>query len=295
MEEIRSYEIGDAELLTADEEKSLARIIEAGTLAKEALEAPGAHFSDEEVEQLEDDRNRGELARQRFVLSNTRLIEHVISKMSVPAHVPRADLFQKANESIHRAVEKFDWRKGFKFSTYATAWIRQAVLTEITFNTTLAQGVAGVKALAASADRAAERMAELHSGLLPSDEDLADYMSISVERLREIRQHAQPHMSFEKSVGGADDSELRLGDTIVDESATDAFSSVEQQEQVVILQQMLETIPEDEKDALLLEMAPEKPEDWKRTKHHQAAVRRAMSRLRHPSCHLALVAMETIR
>lgn len=295
VEEIRSYEIGDAELLSAEEEKQLARHIEAGELARKALEAPDAQFSDEEREDLEEKIERGKTAEHKFMLANTRLIEHVISKMAVPAHISRADLFQKAIFGIHRAVEKFDWRRGFKFSTYSTAWIRQAVLTEITFNTTIAKGVAGVKARAAAAERASEALATLNGGAVPTDAELADFMGITVEQLRDTRQHAQPHVSFEKTVGGSEDSDLKLGDTIVDEDATDAFSSVEHKEQAMILQEMLETIPPDEKDALLLEMAPEKPDDWKRTKHHQAAVRRAMSRLRHPSCRLALVAMETIR
>ncbi len=108
-------------LLTADEERALAREIEAGRAADDRLadgsSRPGDH-------QLAD---RGRRARRDFVEANLRLVVSVAQSMRAPAHVDREDMIQDGVLGLERAVDKFDWTKGYKFSTYATWWIRQGM------------------------------------------------------------------------------------------------------------------------------------------------------------------------
>ncbi|MCB0997552.1 MAG: sigma-70 family RNA polymerase sigma factor [Acidimicrobiales bacterium] len=113
--------MGRHRLLTADDEQRLAQLIEAGREARERR----AEGDDDPL--LDDLIAAGEQARQTFITANLRLVVSIARAYPVPPGMEREDLIQEGNLGLEHAVDKFDWRKGFKFSTYATWWIRQAV------------------------------------------------------------------------------------------------------------------------------------------------------------------------
>jgi len=108
-------------LLTAADERYLSQVIEAGRAAAERIEDGIVRVDDE---QLVVD---GELARLHFIEANIRLVQSIANKFSVPVHLDRDDIVQDGMIGLEKAVEKFDWRRGYKFSTYATWWIRQSI------------------------------------------------------------------------------------------------------------------------------------------------------------------------
>jgi RNA polymerase primary sigma factor len=115
-------EIGLVPLLTADEERELSQVIERGRLAREEIDA-GA---DETIERRRAIR-RAAAAKDRFIRANLRLVVSIARRYPLPPSMELLDLIQEGNLGLEHAVDKFDWRKGFKFSTYATFWIRQAI------------------------------------------------------------------------------------------------------------------------------------------------------------------------
>jgi DNA-directed RNA polymerase sigma subunit (sigma70/sigma32) len=125
---VRLYltDIGQYVLLTKDDEVRLAKEIEAGKEALEVLEAGGKDLTTHKKRELRRTARRGEEAERQFVQSNLRLVVSIAKKYQASG-LPLLDLIQEGNLGLMHAVEKFDWRKGFKFSTYATWWIRQAI------------------------------------------------------------------------------------------------------------------------------------------------------------------------
>ena len=108
-------------LLTAADERHLAKAIEAGRRARRRLDAGGGHDGDPELVV------EGDQARSHFIEANLRLVQSIANKFSLPPHLDREDLVQDGMIGLDKAVEKFDWRRGYKFSTYATWWIRQSI------------------------------------------------------------------------------------------------------------------------------------------------------------------------
>ena len=125
---VRLYltDIGQYPLLTKEGEVRLAQQIEAGTEARAELDAKGDDLTPARKRELKRNLKRGEEAERTFVQSNLRLVVSIAKKYQASG-LPLLDLIQEGNLGLMHAVEKFDWRKGFKFSTYATWWIRQAI------------------------------------------------------------------------------------------------------------------------------------------------------------------------
>jgi hypothetical protein len=125
---VRLYltDIGQYPLLTKEGEVRLAQQIEAGTSAKAESEAKGDKVTPARRRELRRSIRRGDEAQRTFVQSNLRLVVSIAKKYQASG-LPLLDLIQEGNLGLMHAVEKFDWRKGFKFSTYATWWIRQAI------------------------------------------------------------------------------------------------------------------------------------------------------------------------
>ncbi|MSX21968.1 MAG: sigma-70 family RNA polymerase sigma factor, partial [Actinobacteria bacterium] len=125
---VRLYltDIGQYTLLTKDDEVRLAKLIESGKVAAEAMEKGGKEITPAKKRELRRQAREGEDAQQAFVQSNLRLVVSIAKKYQASG-LPLLDLIQEGNLGLMHAVEKFDWRKGFKFSTYATWWIRQAI------------------------------------------------------------------------------------------------------------------------------------------------------------------------
>ena len=117
-------------LLTADEERQLAQQIEAGAEASTRVEQGNSLPGDIDLV------TAGKAARARFIEANMRLVLSIASKAGAPAHVDRQDIVQDGMVGLDRAVTKFDWRRGYKFSTYATWWIRQSIQRGLEHNAT---------------------------------------------------------------------------------------------------------------------------------------------------------------
>ena len=195
---VRMYlkEIGKVNLLSSDEEIELAQAMDAGNAAKsqlEELEAAGEEIPDEVRTELNRAIKKGERAKQRLAEANLRLVVS-IAKRYVGRGMQFLDLIQEGNLGLIKAVEKFDYTKGYKFSTYATWWIRQAITRAI-------------------ADQARTIRHD------PSPEEIAEEMSMPVERVREILKIAQEPVSLETPIGEEEDS--HLGDFIPDEDASE--------------------------------------------------------------------------
>jgi RNA polymerase primary sigma factor len=209
-------EIGRVPLLTGAAEVELAMAIEAGTEAAEKLK-DGTRRSAEELEQLADVIDRGNLARRRLVESNLRLVVSV-ARRYMNRGIPLGDLIQEGNIGLMRAVEKFDYRRGFKFSTYATWWIRQAVSRALADHSrTIRVPVHMVETINKYVRLSASLQQDL--GREPTVDEIAKAMEVPAERVREIIRILPQPISLESTVG--DEQDAVLADFVVDENLPD--------------------------------------------------------------------------
>ena len=219
---VRMYlkEIGKVNLLTSDEEIELAQIMEAGNAASEQLaelEKAGEDIPDEVRRELTQAIKKGERAKQRLAEANLRLVVS-IAKRYVGRGMQFLDLIQEGNLGLIKAVEKFDFTKGFKFSTYATWWIRQAITRAIADQArTIRIPVHMVETINKVIRVSRQLLQEL--GHDPTPEEIAAEMNMPVERVREILKIAQEPVSLETPIGEEEDS--HLGDFIPDEDASE--------------------------------------------------------------------------
>ena len=216
---VRMYlkEIGKVNLLTFDEEVELAQTMEAGNLAKEQIEDFGAALDEETRAELDKLVKQGERAKQRLAEANLRLVVS-IAKRYVGRGMLFLDLIQEGNLGLIKAVEKFDHTKGYKFSTYATWWIRQAITRAIADQArTIRIPVHMVETINKVIRVSRQLLQEL--GHDPSPEEIAEEMNMPVDKVREILKIAQEPVSLETPIGEEEDS--HLGDFIPDEDASE--------------------------------------------------------------------------
>ncbi len=219
---VRMYlkEIGKVNLLTSEEEVELAQAMTAGNAAQEQLDelkAAGEEIPEELRRELEKTIKKGEKARQRLAEANLRLVVS-IAKRYVGRGMQFLDLIQEGNLGLIKAVEKFDYVKGFKFSTYATWWIRQAITRAIADQArTIRIPVHMVETINKVIRVSRQLLQEL--GHDPSAEEIAEEMNMPAERVREILKIAQEPVSLETPIGEEEDS--HLGDFIPDEDASE--------------------------------------------------------------------------
>ena len=209
-------EIGRVPLLTGAAEVDLAKAIEAGTESA-ALLADGKPRSAEDLELLADLIERGNVARRRLVESNLRLVVSV-ARRYMNRGIPLGDLIQDGNIGLMRAVEKFDYRRGFKFSTYATWWIRQAVSRSLADQSrTIRVPVHMVETINKYVRLSSSLQQEL--GREPTVDEVAEAMETTPERVREIIRILPQPISLESTVG--DEADATLADFVIDENAVD--------------------------------------------------------------------------
>ena len=219
---VRMYlkEIGKVPLLTADEEVDLATAMTAGHNAQDRLEAAkeaGEEISAEEMARLQEDIKAGESAKKALAEANLRLVVS-IAKRYVGRGMLFLDLIQEGNLGLIKAVEKFDYTKGYKFSTYATWWIRQAITRAIADQArTIRIPVHMVETINKVIRVSRQLLQEL--GHDPSPEEISDEMGMPVDKVREILKIAQEPVSLETPIGEEEDS--HLGDFIPDEGASE--------------------------------------------------------------------------
>jgi RNA polymerase sigma factor (sigma-70 family) len=208
------HEISRTPLLDAAAEVALAKAVEAGLYAEHLLdegELP-AGVTREELESLVAE---GEDAKDRFIRANLRLVVS-IARRYVRSGMPMLDLIQEGNTGLVRAVEKFDYVRGFKFSTYATWWIRQAISRAIAQQErTVRLPVHLVEDVNRMRSTARQLTREL--GQEPEPEQLAVALQVPVERVIELMRWSQDTVSLDTPVG--DDGDTNLGDLVADTDA----------------------------------------------------------------------------
>ncbi len=213
--------IGRYPLLTKDDELSLAQAIEAGREAETVL-ASGACLSPAQTRQLSRTIKAGKAASDQFINSNLRLVVS-IAKRYQASEMPLLDLIQEGNLGLIHAVEKFDWRKGFKFSTYATWWIRQAIGRGIdnTSRTVRLPVHAGDQVRRVLRARA---VLEGQMGRLPSTAELAVHLQMEETDVTALLGHVVEPVSLATAIGSEGDTEL--ADVVADSSAPTPFDVV---------------------------------------------------------------------
>lgn len=258
---VRMYlkEIGKVPLLSAEEEIDLAQKMENGVLAHEKImilknRKEKAQTEEEladldaEIRRLTFEQDRGEDAKKRLAEANLRLVVS-IAKRYVGRGMLFLDLIQEGNLGLIKAVEKFDYRKGYKFSTYATWWIRQAITRAIADQArTIRIPVHMVETINKLIRVSRQLLQEL--GREPAPEEIAAQMNMPVERVREILKISQEPVSLETPIGEEEDS--HLGDFIQDDNVpvpadAAAFTLLKEQ-----LSEVLGTLTEREQKVLTL-------------------------------------------
>ncbi len=222
LDSLRLYlrSIGRVELLTADQEVSLAKRIERGDM----------------------------LAKRHMVEANLRLVVS-IAKGYLGRGLSFLDLIQEGSLGLIRAVEKFDYRRGYKFSTYATWWIRQAVTRALADKSrTIRIPVHMVEKLNRMAH--VERVLVQRMGREPEPAEIAAELGWTVRDVREVRRVSQTPVSLEKPVGGEEDTEL--GDFVADDSVPEPFESASDSIRREDVARALSTLPQREREVIEL-------------------------------------------
>jgi RNA polymerase sigma factor (sigma-70 family) len=288
---VRLYlgDIGRYPLLTKDDEVRLARAIEDGVAAADELtRTPGSSIA--RRRELRRTVSAGESAQRTFVQSNLRLVVSIAKKYQASG-LPLLDLVQEGNLGLMHAVEKFDWRKGFKFSTYATWWIRQAITRGIA-NTgrTIRLPVHAGDTLA-RLQKARGRL-ELRLGRVPTLAELAVEVDLPVEKVTEALLVAAEPLSLSEPL--RDDGDAELGDLVEDAGAVSPFDEAAVAMLPAEVERLLSGLDRREKEILTLRFGLDRgePRTLEEVGAHFQLTRerirqieaRAMSKLRHPSC-----------
>ena len=244
---VRAYlkQIGKVALLNAEEEVELAKRIEAGLYATQLVAekaAKGEKFTPTERRDMQWICRDGDKAKNHLLEANLRLVVS-LAKRYTGRGMAFLDLIQEGNLGLIRAVEKFDYTKGYKFSTYATWWIRQAITRAMADQArTIRIPVHMVEVINKLGRIQRELLQDL--GREPTPEELAKEMDITPEKVLEIQQYAREPISLDQTIG--DEGDSQLGDFIEDSEAVvavDAVSFTLLQDQ---LQSVLETLSERE-------------------------------------------------
>jgi len=198
-------DVGHIPLLTREEEVELAQQMERGRMAAERLQS-SKELDPETRRRLEAWVEAGERARQRLITSNARLVIS-LAKEYLGRGVPLQDLIQEGNMGLMRAVEKFDYRRGHRLSTYATWWIRQSLNRAVVYQGRTIRLPVHRQAEVQRLHRVKRELSK-ELGREPTYEELADGLNISVQRVEQLLQYAQQPISLDKPVGENGENEL---------------------------------------------------------------------------------------
>lgn len=238
--------IAKTPLLTALEEVELARLIEAGVFAQQILDGEETTATDATREELEIIAAEGEAAMQRFIKANLRLVVSVARKYG-RSQMPMLDLIQEGNTGLIRAVEKFDYAKGFKFSTYATWWVRQAISRGIAQQGRIVRLPVHV-AEQVNQVSAVRRNLERTLGRDPDVSEIAAELGIEPDKVIDLIRYAREHVSLDAPV--EENGDTSLGDLIARETAPGPDEVVLDHEDRERLEQMLEGLDERSQDVV---------------------------------------------
>ncbi|MBN1483288.1 MAG: RNA polymerase sigma factor RpoD [Chloroflexia bacterium] len=242
------HEIGRVPLLTSEEEVALAMRLRAGEEAALKLEKAGNNMKAERREKVEQTLISGEQARQHLIQANLRLVVS-IAKKYIGRGMSFLDLIQEGNIGLMRATEKFDHTRGYKFSTYATWWIRQAITRSISDQSRTIRLPVHVGETINRVKRVSHRLQQ-QMEREPTTEEIAEAMGISKDKVRRVIEVSRIPISLEMPVGKEGDS--RMGDFIEDDRVAaplDAASYHLLREQI---NEVLEKLPERERRIIQL-------------------------------------------
>lgn len=217
-------EMGQQQLLSAEEEVQLAKEIEAGRDALKAFEANGFGYSQDQRAEIERIMQIGDAARAHLIRANTRLVVSIAKKYRGRG-LQFLDLIQEGNVGLMKAVEKYDYRRGNRFSTYATWWIRQAVTRALANHGRTIRIPAHLGGRISKLYQVAQEL-EQEYGRQPTAEEIAAYMELPAERVRWMLRTSRQPVHLERPVG--DESDAELGDFIEDNEAPPPVETVAQ-------------------------------------------------------------------
>ncbi len=223
---VRLYlqEIGETDLLTMAEEVWLAKRMERGLAAEERL-ATDFTLTPEEREEFEYDRKDGEDAREHLIRANLRLVVSVAKKY-VGRGLSFLDLIQEGNIGLMKATDKFDYTRGYKFSTYATWWIRQAITRAISDQSRTIRLPVHVGETINRVKKMSHRLQQIYERE-PTHEEIASAMDLSEDKVRQVLEVSRHPVSLEAPVG--QDGDAFLGDFIEDDSTPAPLELASQQ------------------------------------------------------------------
>ena len=279
--------IGNFDLLTAEQEVELAQKIESGEKASVKLQKK--QFKDKKGEiRLKRDRKKGAEAKDAFLTANLRLVVANARRYAHTSGIDFLDLIQEGNLGLIRAVEKFDWRKGFKFSTYATWWIRQAITRAIADKSRTVRIPVHLHDTMAAV-RAAQAQLKAELGRDPKPQEIAKEAGVGVDKV-ELALSVADTVSLEQPVG---EDGAQLGDFIQDEDASDPSLIVQDLDVAESLRDSISRLPEREGRILALRYGfydgvprtlEEIGEEFDLTRERIRQLEKlALCRLRHPS------------
>ena len=281
--------VADHDLLTAEDEVRLARAMERGRKAERRLDSPD-DLSSYERSELQRAIHDSDEAKAEFIRSNLRLVIS-IAKRYTGRGLDLLDLVQEGNLGLIRAVEKFDWRKGFKFSTYATWWIRQAITRGLgNQGRTIRLPVHMVDVVRTVQETALSLGERLHRS--PSIAEVAEASGLDIERVRVAMEAPGDTVSLDRPVGADGDAEL--SDFVQDGDAADPFMAAAEVSARQSLQRAMCLLDEREQEVVRLRYGLEggSPRTLSDVGKHFDLTRerirqiegRALAKLRHPSC-----------
>jgi RNA polymerase sigma factor (sigma-70 family) len=287
---VRLYleDVGRHDLLTKDDEVRLAQAIEVGVAARNDLEA-AKKLTPTQRRNFKRSIRQGEEAHRQFVNSNLRLVVSIAKKYQ-SSGLPLLDIVQEGNLGLIHAVDKFDWRKGFKFSTYATWWIRQAIQRGIANSARVIRlPVHAGDMLTALLKMRAQLEGSL--GRTPTLAELAAEAELPLDKVVEVLRYAVDTVSLDEPV--RDDGDAELGDFVEDRNATAPFDAAAVSLLPGEVAKVLKVLDERERTILCLRFGldgggertlEEVAEHFGLTRERIRQIEaRAMSKLRHPS------------
>jgi RNA polymerase sigma factor (sigma-70 family) len=282
------HDIGQHALLSKDDEVHLAQLIEAGTVARDALADPEREHTPSERRALRRAVRAGDDAHNTFVLANLRLVVSIAKKYQASG-LPLLDLVQEGNLGLIHAVAKFDWRKGFKFSTYATWWIRQAISRGISNTSRTIRLPVHASDNLVTLQRVRSEL-EIKFGRTATRAELAEALDMPEASIAEILRFAVGPVSLSEPVG---EDTTELGDLVEDHSVQSPYEAAVLALLPLEVAALLGVL--DEREQLIISLRfgldrgeprtlAEVGEEFNLTRERIRQIEaKAMSKLRHPS------------